>query len=227
MMKKTLETIDQRPIRKETHHTPSSRPKKGDFKAYFEDSSLDEKRLDQMFAVIPPETLLALKTLIAADKEEMSVAETNEMQTTGYAYLAQTSYATSSSVQSASFVRMSAEVQAIFDKMVDTITVMNTSSQSQTTISLQAPQFASSPFYGAEIIIEEFTHLAPKSFNIQLIASPQALAMMQANMHDLMAAFQNSNYNFKVNRLEMSVQNLPRNKEPVSRDKEEQEQTHE
>lgn len=212
-----------------TARAPVSRPNKKDFKAYFEGSPQEEKRLEQLLEMIPPETLIQLKNCIAADKEPVETVQL-EGAAGNSPYVAQFPSYGSTSIQ-CTLVRLSPEIQDLYENMVDALTHISNSSQSQTTVSLQSPQFASSPFYGAEIIIEEFTHLAPKSYNIQLIASPQALEMMQANMQDLMAAFQNSNYNFKVNRLEMSVQShdpaRPTSKGPVSRDKEEQEHSNE
>jgi hypothetical protein len=100
-----------------------------------------------------------------------------------------------------SYTHLHPQVMEIFDRMVGVMTVMNMSGMTETTITLNAPQFASSVFFGTQIIIQEYS-TAPQAFNIQLNGSPQAVALFQGNADDLMAAFQAGNYNFRVNRLE-------------------------
>ncbi len=100
-----------------------------------------------------------------------------------------------------SYAHLHPQVMEIFDRMVGVMTVMTLSGMTETTITLNAPQFASSVFFGTQIIIQEYS-TAPQAFNIQLNGTPQAVALFQGNANDLMAAFQAGNYNFRVNRLE-------------------------
>lgn len=104
------------------------------------------------------------------------------------------------------YSNLDAQVRELFDRMVGVMTVMNMSGMTETTITLNAPQFASSVFFGTQIIIQEFS-TAPQAFNIQLNGPPRAIALLQGNnmaaVDDLMAAFQAGNYNFRVNRLEI------------------------
>lgn len=99
------------------------------------------------------------------------------------------------------YANLHPEVMELFDRMVGVMTVMTMSGISETTFTLNTPQFASSVFFGTQIIIQEFS-TAPKAFNIQLNGNPQAVALFQGNADDLMAAFQAGTYNFRVNRLE-------------------------
>ncbi len=99
------------------------------------------------------------------------------------------------------YANLHPQVMEIFDRMVGVMTVMTMSGMTETTITLNAPQFASSVFFGSQIIIREFS-TAPRAFNIQLNGTPQAVALFQGNVDDLMAAFSAGNYNFRVNRLE-------------------------
>jgi hypothetical protein len=99
------------------------------------------------------------------------------------------------------YAMMHPEVQELFDRMVGVMTVMNMSGLTETVITLNMPQFASSVFFGTQIIIHEFSS-APQAFNIQLNGTPQAVDLFQNNVEDLMAAFQSGNYNFRVNRLD-------------------------
>ncbi len=99
------------------------------------------------------------------------------------------------------YAHMDLQVQELFDRMVGVMTVMNLSGMTETVMTLNSPQFASSVFFGSQIIIQEFS-TAPQTFNIQLNGSAQAVALFQGNADDLMAAFAAGNYNFRINRLE-------------------------
>ncbi len=81
------------------------------------------------------------------------------------------------------------------------MTVMNTTGVTKTTINLDNPKFANSVFYGAQIVISEFS-TAPKAYNIQLLGNQQAVALFTNNAQELVAAFQAGNYTFKVNRID-------------------------
>jgi len=99
------------------------------------------------------------------------------------------------------YARLSPQVQELFDKMVGVMTVMHLQGMTETSFSLTSPKFASSVFFGAQIIIKEFS-TAPQALNVQLNGSMQAVSLFQANAGNLMAAFQAGNYNFRINRLE-------------------------
>ena len=117
------------------------------------------------------------------------------------------------------------QIMNILERMVGVITVMSNSGLTETTITLNSPQFASSVFFGAQIIIQEYS-TAPKAFNIQLNGNPQALDIFQGNADDLMAAFQYGNYNFKINRLDTGLlrepQHLIQRKEDIGKEPEAQ-----
>jgi hypothetical protein len=93
------------------------------------------------------------------------------------------------------------QIQELFEKMCGVMSIMSTSGISETTISLTSPQYASSIFYGAQIIITEYS-TAPRAFNIQFVAQSQAVALFHRNMKDLMTAFAGSDHAFQVNRIE-------------------------
>jgi hypothetical protein len=106
-----------------------------------------------------------------------------------------------------SYTTFRADLLEMFEKMVGTISILQESKgERKTTITLTSPNFSSSAFYGAEIVIEEDLHLAPGQYNIKLIASPEAVNLFQAKSDDLLAAFQSGNYNFRVQRIETSLQ---------------------
>jgi len=104
----------------------------------------------------------------------------------------------------APFANLSPQILQLFERMVGVMTVMTTSGISETTINLDAPQFAGSVFFGAQIVIREFS-TAPKTYNIELIGNSQAVNLFQGGAEDLVAAFQAGKYNFKVNRIDTSL----------------------
>ena len=117
------------------------------------------------------------------------------------------------------------DVMQLFDRMVGVMSVLSASGITETVITLNAPKFASSVFFGSQIILQEYTS-APQAFNIQINGTPQALALFQANAQELMAAFQYGNYTFRVNRLETGLlsEKLPlvKRKQGASGDKQDQ-----
>jgi hypothetical protein len=122
------------------------------------------------------------------------------------------------------YTNLHPEVMDLFDKMVGTMTVMSYSGIKETEVTLNTPKFASSVFFGSQIIIQEYSS-APHSFNIQLNGSPEALALFEGHADELMAAFQYGNYNFRVNRLEAGLvgqKPIIKRKGPASRNKEDE-----
>ncbi len=122
------------------------------------------------------------------------------------------------------YANLHPQVMELFDRMVGTMTVMSHSGITETVVTLNSAKFASSVFFGSQIIIQEYSS-APHAFNIQLNGSPEALALFQGNADELMAAFQYGNYNFRVNRMEAGLlgqKPLIKRKGAPSGDKEDQ-----
>jgi hypothetical protein len=99
---------------------------------------------------------------------------------------------------------MSPQVLELFERMVGTMNIMTTEGITETTIDLTSEQFASSIFFGSQIIIKEFA-TAPNQFNIQFNTTPEGANLFQANVDDLLAAFQSGNYAFRVLRCETHI----------------------
>lgn len=92
---------------------------------------------------------------------------------------------------------------SLFYQMVGTMYVMSgPQGVSRTEIVLNNPSFANSKFYGSTITIEKY-ETAPDSFNIRLTGSDEAVASFRENIPSLMTAFQNGNFTFRVNRLDV------------------------
>lgn len=101
------------------------------------------------------------------------------------------------------YAKLHPEVQALFERIVGVISVMQQSGIKETSFTLNMPKFASSVFFGSRIIIREFS-TAAKAFNIEFSGSEAAVSLFQANASDLAAAFQAGNYAFRVHRMETS-----------------------
>lgn len=103
----------------------------------------------------------------------------------------------------------SAEIEAIFEKMASQMIVMQSSGEVETTMFLDDSRFASSIFFGTKITIREF-NTAPKVFNVEIASSTQGRLAIEASKNDLLAAFQNGNFNFSIHRLDTQIQNEDR-----------------
>ena len=120
------------------------------------------------------------------------------------------------------YAQLHPHVMELFERMVGTMSVMHLSGVNETVINLNAQKFASSVFFGSQIIIQEYSS-APLAYNIQINGSAQALALLERNSATLMAAFQHGNYAFRVHRLEPGLlEEKPkvRRKEPPAKGKE-------
>ena len=100
------------------------------------------------------------------------------------------------------------QISQLFDRMAGVMTVMELSGTTTTELTLLGEEFASSVFYGARITITEYS-TAPKAFNVQLSANPEAVALFQGNMPNLLANFASGNYAFRIHRLETNVEERP------------------
>ncbi len=113
---------------------------------------------------------------------------------------------------------ISPQVYALFEKMVGVITVMVESDVKETSITLNSPEFATSPFFGSQIIIQEYS-TAPNQFNIQIIGNSDAVKIFEGNAQDLLASLNSGKYNFRINRLDVGEKPLFRRKEKLSDEK--------
>jgi len=96
---------------------------------------------------------------------------------------------------------LSKEVQKMYDLMVGSIMVIQETHKKEVRVTLNLP--TDSILNGTEIVVQEFA-TAKNQFNIELYANPQALNSLQKNLPMLQKAFAEGNYNFKVQRLEVT-----------------------
>jgi hypothetical protein len=103
------------------------------------------------------------------------------------------------------YTALRAEMLAFFERMVGQIVVMQANGNSETTIHLNTPQFASSIFAGAQITIKEFS-TAPLAYNIEFLGSPQSTLYFEQNIASLRAAFASEKRNYTINRIDSRLQ---------------------
>lgn len=107
-------------------------------------------------------------------------------------------------VAASPYAQMSPQVLALFERMVGVMTIIQTTGVTETVMTLNARQFASSVLYGSQIVIREYSS-APTRFNVEFIGSPQALSLVQQNVPALMGAVQQGNFNFSINRFDVKL----------------------
>lgn len=99
-------------------------------------------------------------------------------------------------------VFLNPEIAPLFEQMVGRMVIMSAKEGiMQTQIDLTSANFENSVFFGSSVVLEKYA-TAPDSFNIRLTGSPEAVTIFNANMESLMEAFQKSNLNFRIGRLE-------------------------
>ena len=97
-------------------------------------------------------------------------------------------------VEAPSYSKLSSKVYDLYERLVGLITVQQFSGLSKTTVKLHMP---GSVFNKAEIIIQKSS--SSPTLNVQLFGSPQAVETFNANMADLVAAFQDNKRAVEVN----------------------------
>ena len=103
---------------------------------------------------------------------------------------------------------LSAEVLTLFDKLCGEMIVMTSENSSKTTLFLNSQEFTSSPLFGAEVTIEEFS-TAPKVFNVSISANSQATQLIQANLSGFWEIFQERKFSFSINRIDTEILSKP------------------
>src|SRR6185437_7397233 len=91
----------------------------------------------------------------------------------------------------------------LFERMVMSIAVMMDQGIQETTIHLSPNEF--SLFGGAQLVIREYS-TAPKAFNIEFLGNAHNTALFAKSVEDLMKTHQNGKYNYRINRIETSLQ---------------------
>lgn len=108
-----------------------------------------------------------------------------------------------------------AQTLALFEKMVSLISILKDTGVTETTLHLNTPEFANSQYYGAQIIIREYS-TAPLTYNIEFIGNPLAADLFRRNLPTLRSAFDDPKLRFRIHRLDTSIERPSERKEESS-----------
>ncbi len=120
------------------------------------------------------------------------------------------------------YVQMSPQIMALYERMVGVMTIIQTTGVTETVLTLNARQFATSVLYGSQLVIREYS-TAPTAFNVEFIGSSDALKLVQQNIPGLMGAVQQGNFNFSINRFDVKLSSTEKpifSRKETSQDKE-------
>lgn len=87
------------------------------------------------------------------------------------------------------------QIFELFEKMVGIMTIQEQQGVTTTTVTVNMKD---SIFDGAQIILDHYS-TAPNAFNVTIAASPEAQAMLNANVDNLAASFEASKLSFQIN----------------------------
>jgi hypothetical protein len=104
--------------------------------------------------------------------------------------------------------KISPEILSFFDRLCGEMIVMASEQSNRTTLVLNSDEFLSSPLYGAEITIEEFS-TAPKIFNVSISAEAQAIELVQSQLSGFWEIFQERKFSFSINRVDTELLSKP------------------
>ena len=96
-----------------------------------------------------------------------------------------------------SYSTLTPEVYELFEKMCGVMIIQQHSGITTTTITINMP---GSIYNDAKIVLDQYS-TAPRSFNVQLIGTPEAVKAFRAHLPQLQQSFKQANYGFDVNLL--------------------------
>jgi len=92
----------------------------------------------------------------------------------------------------------------LFDKLCCEMLVMTGERSTQTTLVLQTDAFLNSPFYGATVMIEEFS-TAPKIFNVSIKGTTEAISLLQTHTASFFRLLETRNFSFAIHRIDTDL----------------------
>jgi hypothetical protein len=95
----------------------------------------------------------------------------------------------------------SEETLKFFDTVCNQLVFLENEGISRTTLSLDSEHLRDSPFYGARILLEEFS-TAPKLFNISITAGNEAISLIQTHLAGFMQLIEEKKLSFGVHRID-------------------------
>jgi hypothetical protein len=89
----------------------------------------------------------------------------------------------------------------LFDKLCSEMLVMDAEACITTTFTLESEAFANSPFYGAQVTIEEYS-TAPKVFNVSITAQAAAVTQVENHMAGFFELLETRNFSFAIHKID-------------------------
>lgn len=165
--------------------------------APFEKKSFKKKWLPKG---VSNETLRALKALIEKHKVDEEVAGTGLIS-----FGNTTARKTEVNQEAAKIGKLepSSQVMQLFAKLAESLVHLDKSGIKETTITL-GKAFTTSIFNQAKIIITEYS-TAPKIYNIQFTASPEAVNFFEPYALNLKTTLNGGNFNFSIHQVDTSI----------------------
>ncbi len=112
----------------------------------------------------------------------------------------------------------------VYELLIDHLEMLTANGDTDTVITLDAPAFKNSPFYGTKITIREFS-TAPKVFNVEIATTATALNLLHAHRHTLQHALNAPQHPFSVHLVQCELHTTKRplfhRKSPVEQGEEE------
>ncbi len=105
------------------------------------------------------------------------------------------------STESPAYTKLNPQVFELFERMIGVLTIQQHTNVTTTTITIS---MKNSVFNGSKITLDQYS-TAPNSFNIRLQGTPEAIQLFNANLGELMAAFQQTKSPYTVNILNPSL----------------------
>ena len=96
-----------------------------------------------------------------------------------------------------------AELSHLLEKLGAEMIFMHSDGISKTTLHIDAENVP--PLLkGCQISIVEYSS-APKTYNVIITASPEALKLLQSHVHEILSLFQERKFGFSINRIDMEL----------------------
>lgn len=115
-------------------------------------------------------------------------------------------------------------IAPVYELLIDHLEMLTNSGDTDTVITLDAPAFKNSPFYGTKITIREFS-TAPKVFNVEIATTATALNLLHPHREALQHALNAPQHPFSVHLLQCELHTTKRpifhRKSPVEQGEEE------
>lgn len=167
-----------------------------------EESQLEKEEIEGAIPQnLPPTTNMGTKIAPTQEKE----VEISPLTAAPQPAPSPIAPATPVSSTPAPYTQLPSAVWELFNRMVGVITILSmTPGISETTIHLTSEQFASSLFYGTEVVIKEDRN-AKNQFNIEINAPAQAATLLNQQLPALVASFENGGYRFTVKQIRVNI----------------------